>query len=297
MNTYQKLKKLIKENYPNYLGLWDRAEEENSDEWLDEFSYHIDMVFGNYADKGLSEAADGYAEFCTEAIRSQLYFERHGTYQASSYQDVLETCYQSEDYMDRRYLPGQFLSHYVWPHHRLMLRGFVNYFIKKIGDIQSFYEVGVGCGMYSLKVLEQFPLSFGKGFDISQYALDFTKRVVDSHGLGKNYSIHNKDIIADPPHEKCNFVVSQEVLEHLEDPLAFVKSLRAITQSGGFGYITAAINAGHTDHIYLYRTAEEVSLQLTEAGWSIIDQQVECNYPEKPTDMRPTVAGFLVQNT
>ena len=261
MNTYEKLKSRIQQKYPNFAPLWGRAEADGGPGWVQEFSTHTERVFGGSGERGIWEAVDGYAEFCTEAIRSQIFFEKHGRYKASNYNEVLEQCYHSEDYMARRYLPGQFLSHFIWPHHCKMLRGYVDRFIPAAGDIKLFYEVGVGCGMYSLKTLQAKPDSKGVGFDISQYALDFTKRVADVHGVGHRYRIQNQDIIASPPERLADFIISQEVLEHLEDPPAFIRALRNMVRPDGHGYITAAINAGHTDHIYLYRTADEVRRQ------------------------------------
>jgi SAM-dependent methyltransferase len=295
VNTYEKLKSRIEQKYPNFAPLWKSAEAEGGDAWIKEFSAHNERVFGGSGERGVWEAVDGYAEFCTEAIRSQIFFEKTGRYKASNYAEVLEECYHSEDYMARRYLPGQFLSHFIWPHHRKMLRGFVDRFLPVVGDIKLFYEVGVGCGMYSLKTLEARPGSDGVGFDISQYALDFTKRVADVHGYKDRYRIENRDIIAAPPEARADFIISQEVLEHLEDPPAFIRALRNMVRPGGYGYITAAINAGHTDHIYLYRTPEEVRRQIEESGWTVLDEQVEFNYPDKPVELRPTVAGFLVR--
>lgn len=297
MSTYEELKSRIQQKYPNFAPLWSQAEADGGPAWVEEFSAHTEYVFGGAAAPRLWEAVDGYAEFCTEAIRSQIFFEKHGRYKASNYAEVLEECYHSEDYMARRYLPGQFLSHFIWPHHRKMLRGYVDRFLPAAGEIKLFYEVGVGCGMYSLKTLEARPEAEGVGFDISQYALDFTKRVADVHGLGRRYRIENRDIIGSPPARLADFIISQEVLEHLEDPPAFIQALRNMVRPGGHGYITAAINAGHTDHIYLYRTPEEVRRQIEASGWTVLDEQVEFNYPNKPIELRPTVAGFLVRNS
>jgi hypothetical protein len=297
VNTFEQMKSRIRQKYPNFAALWATAERDGGPAWVRELSAHTDRVFGGNDERGIWEAVDGYAEFCTEAIRAQIFFEKHGRYQASNYAEVLRDCYHSEDYMARRYLPGQFLSHFIWPHHGRMLRGYLERFLPAAGNIKLFYEVGVGCGMYSLKTLQERPGSVGVGFDISQYALDFTKRVIDVHGIGDRYSIENRDIIASPPEQRADFIISQEVLEHLEDPPTFIRALRNMVRSGAHGYITAAINAGHTDHIYLYRSAEEVARQLKDGGWTVLDQQVEFNYPDKPVEKRPTVAGFLVQNS
>ena len=239
---------------------------------------------------------EGYAEFCTEALRAQVFFEKHGHYKASNYQEVLKECYHSSDYMEKRYLPGQYLSHSIWPHHQRMLRHFTEVLLPKIsGDVALFYEIGVGCGMYSQKTLQALPAVRGIGYDISDYALKFTYRVLQAHGLADRYEIRNQDIISNPIEQKADFIICQEVLEHLEDPQAFIHGLFAAARPGGWAYITAAINAAHTDHIYLYRSPDEVSAQITQAGWEILDTQIECNYPEKPVEFRPTIAGFLAR--
>lgn len=38
---------------------------------------------------------------------------------------------------------------------------------------------------------------------------------------------------------------------------------------GGKAFITAALNAPNADHIYLYRTSEEVKVQLADTGFAI----------------------------
>jgi SAM-dependent methyltransferase len=293
-SIFAQLSQIIHKSYPNYSSLWDKSYQEFGSAWEHEISENIAKVFGCEPNKRWNEAVDGYAEFCTEALRAQVFFEKNGRYQASNYQEVLKECYHSADYMERRYLPGQYLSHSIWPHHQRMLQHFINVLLPKIAkDVTLFYEVGVGCGMYSQKTLQTLPQVQGVGYDISDYALDFTMQIVSDHGLSSRYKSRNQDIIASPIEEKCDFVISQEVLEHLEDPQAFIHGLYAAVRPGGWSYITAAINAAHTDHIYLYRSPDEVRAQIENAGWKIVDTQIECNYPEKPIEQRPTIAGFL----
>lgn len=293
-SAFHKLFRILQKRYPNYASLWGKSLEEFGKEWEKEISDNIERVFGVNPNPSWDEAVDGYAEFCTEALRAQVFFEKNGRYQASNYQDVLKACYHSADYMEKRYLPGQYLSHSIWPHHQRMLRHFVGELIPKISsDVSMFYEVGVGCGMYSQLTLKYLKQVRGVGYDISDYALDFTMRIIKAHNLQNRYKTLNQDIISRPILQKCDFVISQEVLEHLENPQEFIHGLYSAVRPGGWSYITAAINAAHTDHIYLYRSADEVRKQIENAGWSVVDAQIECNYPEKPIEKRPTIAGFL----
>ena len=295
-SIFLKLYDLIKRDYPQFSSLWLKSREEFGPRWEKEISTNIARVFGETRSQRWDEAVEGYAEFCIDALRAQVYFEKTGTYEQKDYSAVLRDCYHSADYMNRRYLPGQYLSHYIWPHHQKMLRHFVDKLLPQVvKDVKLFYEVGVGCGMYSQKTLENLPGSHGAGFDISDFALNFTLKTTELHGFAGRYKIFNQNVIDTPTTELADMVISQEVLEHLDDPESFIRALHRMTRPGGWGYITAAINAAHTDHIYHYHTPKEVQDQLEKSGWRVADAQIESNYPEKPEHLRPTIAGYLVR--
>ena len=291
--TFQRLYAELESSYPNYAAVWRRSRAEFGPRWEEEISTNIGRVFGPEPGPAWKEAIDGYAEFCTDALRAQVFFERNGRYQASNYDDVSRDCYHSADYMERRYLPGQYLSHYVWPHHQRMLAGFLETFLPRCGPTSTFYEVGVGCGMYSQKLLEHLPAAVGAGIDISEYSLRFTERIVGAHGFGDRYRTIQTDIFDHALPAPADLVVCQEVLEHLEDPETFVEKLFLLTRPGGHAYVSAAVNAAHTDHIYLYRSTAEVKAQIDAAGFLCLGEQVETSYPEKPEHLRPTIVGFF----
>lgn len=295
-SVFKKLYQVMVKKYPTYAALWLKSLNEFGKNWEEEISHNISCVFGCEYNERWEEAVSGYAEFCTEALRAQVFFEKNNCYKASDYDAVVRECYHSPDYMKERYLPGQYLSHYIWPHHQKMLRHFIQNLIPRIkDDISLFYEVGVGCGMYSQWSLCAMPKVHGIGYDISDYSLEFTLRVVQSHGFNNRYKVKKQDILTTPIEEEADFIISQEVLEHLEDPQTFIVGLYKATRTGRWGYITAAINAAHTDHIYLYRNPKEVHDQIEAAGWDVCDIQIESNYPEKPIEVRPTIAGYLVR--
>jgi len=293
--VFSQMYAIMRESYPRFAELWAKSRQDFGPEWEKDFSQKISKLFGDTRNERWTFATDGYAEFCTDALRAQVFFDKHGRYQASNYDDVFKNCYSNYDYMGKRYLPGQYLSHYVWPHHHSMLRRYLAKLPDFASGVKTFFEVGVGCGMYSHLTLEKMPGTKGTAFDISQHSLDFAANVMKVNGLADRYSTRNCDIIKNPPSDKCDLIICQEVLEHLEDPQLFIGALRNMTKENGLGYITAAINAGHTDHIYLYRKPEEVQAQLEKAGWKILDTHIEQAYPEKPEHQRPTIAGYFLR--
>ncbi len=290
VSVYEQMLQMTQERYPNYATIWESSREEFGERWVNEFDSSIVALFGSDPDYW-KEAIDGYAEFCTDALRSQIYFERNKKYKVSSYAEVAEACYHNADFMLRCYLPGMFLSHFIWPHHHRMLEYFRG-LVSHMCDVRTFSEVGTGCGMYSKEPLALIPKASGAGYDISRHSLDFTERVVNAFGFGDRYRTEVRDIIANTP-EPVDLVICQEVLEHIEDPGEFVMSLFDMTNPGGLAYISAAINAGHVDHIYLYRNPGEVQDHLTQAGFEIIDSRAEYAYEGKPIDITPCHGAFL----
>jgi 2-polyprenyl-3-methyl-5-hydroxy-6-metoxy-1,4-benzoquinol methylase len=88
--------------------------------------------------------------------------------------------------------------------------------------------------------------------------------------------------------------VSVEVLEHLEDPPAFLRALYGMLRKGGVGYITAAINAPNADHIYLYRSIEEVLKEIEAAGFKMIEHAEYLGYVPKPGESVPSGGVCIV---
>jgi cyclopropane fatty-acyl-phospholipid synthase-like methyltransferase len=141
--------------------------------------------------------------------------------------------------------------------------------------------------------LEALPGSRGVGLDISPYALEFTHAMLRSFGLGERYEVRNQDIRDGAP--PCDFLVCQEVLEHIENPAEFCRWLQALVRPGGKAYVTAALNAAHSDHIYLFREPRELEEMLRAAGFQPVHAQEEFAPGSKPRAITPSLAGFLCE--
>jgi SAM-dependent methyltransferase len=287
----------MEKRYPVLASVWVNARERFGQEWLRDAIPGIETMYGRITDPlsdDLLDVMEGYAEFANDAMRSQVFFERHGRYKASSHAEVSRECYHNEEHMNRRYLPGMYLSHYVWPQHYLMLRGFKSLVLPRVRSSRLFFEVGVGCGMYSKTTLQELPEIRGVAFDISQHSLDYAGKMLNAYGVGSRYKLENHDI-SRGYREKCDFLICQEVLEHLEQPATFCTWLSDMVKPGGHAYITAALNAAHSDHIYLFRKPEELEAMVRAAGFQPLHMHEECAPGTKPRNLTPSLCGIYCQ--
>ncbi len=263
--------------------------------WRDEFEDTLSHLLENQ--EQITQAIDGYASFAIDAIRLHRTFEKTGEYVAKTYEEAANEVYLNPEYMLNLYLPGILLSHFLWPHHYRQRRFFESAFVPdvRLQGGSMFFDVGIGTGYYSRLMLATSPEMRGRGYDISPTAKQYAERHVRAFGADSRYEVVLRDVIEDTPEEQAPWIVSVEVLEHLEDPLSFLKALRRLLAPSGKAFITAALNAPNADHIYLYRTAEEVVRQLTEAGFHVEQYHFARAYvPRKPENPVPEIAAFIV---
>jgi SAM-dependent methyltransferase len=264
------------------------------DKWADEFDDTIERLFPG--DDDIALAVDGYSRFALDVLRLQARFDQTGVYEARAYADVARDVYANDEYMRTCYLPGLLLSQYLWPHHHRQARFFEGVFLEDMrrAGAERFYDIGVGTGFYSRLALVGAPQVNGVGFDISPSSRDYAEHHASAFGAADRYRVELRDVLREPP-EPVDWLVSVEVLEHLEDPVEFIRALRGLLRPGGKGFIATALNAPNADHIYLYRTADDVISQLRQGGFAV--EQYFCALAGKPTrsDLPVAeVAAFIV---
>ncbi|OIO39112.1 MAG: hypothetical protein AUJ72_01385 [Candidatus Omnitrophica bacterium CG1_02_46_14] len=294
--VFDRLSELARERTPFFADVWKRQEKEFGSPWVRDIAENVSLFLGERDEEAWKKALDGYADFSMDAARQQNYFEENRQYQGVSSANLLSSCYEDRDFMMMTYLPGLYLSHFLWRHHYKLLRFFRSKVLPSLTSPKFFYEIGVGTGLYSYETLRYFSDAHGHGIDISQYSLDFTGRLLTAGGMSKRYQCEKMDIFKsclEP--EKADFLVCQEVLEHLEDPERSCRILLTLIKPSAKAYITAAINAAHTDHIYLFNSPSEVEAMLRSAGWRIIRSCAEYAYTGKALEVTPCVAGFLCE--
>lgn len=243
-----------------------RAAAEFGPAWEQDFEAMLERFYAS--DAALEDAVKGYAAFVMDSMRRQKRFEQTLAYPAKTYAEAAAEVYYNDDYMRRQYLPGLLLSHYLWTHHYQQIEYYKAFFLPWLArqGVQSFAEVGVGTGIYSRLALQALPTLRGTGLDISPLSLEFSGAHIGSFGFSDRYTLRRQDILAEDCPERYRAVICVEVLEHLEDPVAFLAGLRRLATPDARLFVTAALNAAHADHIYLYRKPEEVLAQVEAAG-------------------------------
>lgn len=273
----------------------DRCFELFGETWANEFEQIISSLFPN--PETLTAAVKGYATFAMHSMRLQALFERELKYKTKTHNQASSEVYFNEQHMMQEYLPGLLLSHFLWPHHYRQLQFFDSAFVQsmRVAGANSFIEVGIGTGLYSTMLLRKLPNVIGLGLDISPSSKAFTEAQMKALNIANRYHVELRDITSSPLEEKTNWLICVEVLEHLDDPVAFLKGLRHNLAPGARAFITAALNAAHSDHIYLYRDANEVLAHLVEAGFTLEQSFVGSAYkPASHGVPVPQAAAFIV---
>lgn len=301
MNTrekYENIKSQIESKYPFFAGILSKAEKVMDEKWYSELVDDLELLFGDVKSEAFEKALLGYVEFSIDAAKNQEFFIRNGKYKASNFAEVKETLLDNPEHMLGNYLPGMFVSHYFWPHHYTMGRRYKDEVIPMVKEHNPkyFVEVGTGSAMYSKLTMEELPEVQGFGYDISPHSVSFGRGVAKTFGFDDRFTFIQQDAFANPPERKADYIVSQEVLEHLEDPFTFCKNLCAILSDDGCAYITAAITAAHSDHIYLFSHPDELLTMLEAAGFRSLHYVEEASVDTRVPDKTPRICGhFLVK--
>jgi SAM-dependent methyltransferase len=262
------LRQLFADRHRFSKGLVERGQTAFGPHWADDFEGVLESLFDG--DDLLSSAAKGYTAFAFDSLRRQRQFEGTREYPHKTYAEAAGEVYFNQQHMEQEYLPGLLLSHYLWPHHYRQIEFFDTAFLSpfaRAADLK-FAEVGIGTALYSRRTLERVPEATGEGYDISPSSCSFAERHVAAIGAADRYEVRCQDILQHPM-APVSWLICVEVLEHLEDPVTFLRGLRSALRPGGKAFITAAVNAAHADHIYLYRDAGAVWKHLEAAGFTI----------------------------
>lgn len=212
-----------------------------------------------------------YLTILDDTFAAQLNFTRTGSYEFTKFSDVAQRVYFDQSYM-QRYMVGLALTMFFWANHVQIRRFFSATFPKRSGG--RYLEVGPGHGFFLLTAMRLGRSDSYKAVDISAASIALTDAIIRDV-LPESYpllELAELDFLTDHGLEgPFDTLVMGEVLEHVEQPLEFVRRLRALAAPAAHVFVTTCINTPAIDHIYLFRNEKEVAELVTAGGFEIKD--------------------------
>ncbi|MCB9673472.1 MAG: class I SAM-dependent methyltransferase [Alphaproteobacteria bacterium] len=219
----------------------------------------------------LDDLVRGYRWMCDMVFEEELGFRRTGRYRHASFAEVDRLVYQDRAAMTA-YMHGLLASEVLWVQHARSLEYFVERFLPGNREGYRHLEVGPGHGILFWYAASDPRCSALVGYDISPTSLDATRRCLETLGVDRPFALEARDITAPlGVSEPFDSIAISEVCEHLEDPVAALRSLRGILAPGGRMYVNVPINAPAIDHITLLETPEAAVEMVESAGFRVLD--------------------------
>ena len=237
----------------------------------DAFRKRARLFFGRYV--AYLESAGRTLDFGLECFRrlrasvqeERIKFLRSGRYANESFADVNRAVYGNPEMM-QSYIHGLAFAQFLWPEQYRRFSFFCENLDAYRDSIDSYLEVGGGHGLYVMEASQRLrPRTRFDVVDISTSSLELAK------GVATDPRIHYQltDIFDLPDRPQYDFITMGEVLEHVERPRELLAKIRTLLSDRGHAYITTPANAPMVDHIYLFRSADEIRAMLHESGFSI----------------------------
>lgn len=214
--------------------------------------------------------AEAYLTIVDDTFQEELFFRETGKYRCSSYREAAERVYDNPGYMER-YMIGLGLTSFWWINHVLMKRFFEASLPALAGG--SYLEVGPGHGIYFLAALDSGLFSRCRAIDISQTSVDLTNRLVGGGFFGNHSGnlVERMDFFDMSPDAAIDTLVMGEVLEHVEDPAAFLRKAHEVAAPAAKLFLTTCINSPAVDHIYNPESFANLKRLVENQGFRLAD--------------------------
>ena len=272
INIFKNIVNGIKEKQPLHRPKIESFLERQSAEYFLNAEKYLDALFSVAKEKfnySIDDFIESYIEFCKMIVQEAIYFKKHGVYRSKNQQNNL-LYYQNNDYMFS-YMFGLGISQFLWPNHLKMWSFFKDICKDSNLNVKNYLEVGPGHGFYLCEAMKCFKEASIHLIDLSEASIDITKKMCKklmNHSY--NLTTINKDFLDIKPQKKTfDLIVICEVLEHLDDPLSFLKHTHKILNKNGLAIISTCANSACVDHIYLYHSIEHIKSHIVEENFRI----------------------------
>lgn len=222
--------------------------------------------------RDLAYLADCYNTITKDTLAEQLYFMKHGRYRYARFSDVAGNVYFDDEYMNK-YMYGLALTSFLWPNHARLFEFFEQTFPR--GKTGAYLEIGPGHGSYLRRAAELGDFDLLLGIDISPTSVAMTRDVLAnaSPPLRAAVRIVEADFLnMREESRRYACIVMGEVLEHVEEPDRFLHAIAAAATPETHVFVTTCVNAPAVDHIYLFRSTDDVEALVDRCGFDVVER-------------------------
>ncbi|WP_018691866.1 class I SAM-dependent methyltransferase [Algicola sagamiensis] len=212
-----------------------------------------------------------FTRMCKEFLKEQMYLERTGQYRYQSAVEAFEKTLSSPDEA-KQYLQALLMSQAFWRNHRQIIYFFRDQFLAGAPENGRVLEVPSGTGFFLSDFMRKMKHWEGLSLDLSSVAIEFAGM---THALlnAPDATFQNKNLFDLSEGEPFDRIICGELIEHVNHPDEVLRILKQHLTTNGQVFITTAIWAASTDHVYLFRNAEDVRKLLREE-FQIVDELV-----------------------
>lgn len=213
-----------------------------------------------------------------EFLKLQALLEKDKRYLYSSFAEVEKHVFKKKQEGNESgvdYLWGLYFTQIFWVTHHNVFNFFLDSFVATSEKQGLCLDVPSGSGMFLAQFLQANSLWTGEAVDLSDSSISLTKKLFSAKDLLHRVSIEKKDFFDYGDGAKFDRIICTEFLEHVENPLSVLKKLHELLAPAGELFLTTVVWAAFTDHIFLYRNAEEIRRHIHASGFRIKKELVQ----------------------
>ena len=220
---------------------------------------------------------DAYAKTCFEFMKLQNKFLKTGQYAATSQKSLESNLYAHVEAMEP-YLLGLLSTYLYWENHSKIFDFYCEQFsliAEQVAEAKTM-EIGTGHGLFASYLLEKNPSMTYLGIDISLSSLNFSRNLLNVKFPHREIDLVQQDATSSDFSyiKKYDFVICCEVLEHVEEPVKLLQNIRSSMNKNGKAFITTVSNLEAVDHIFLFKSSEEIRNLIKSTGFTILEERV-----------------------
>lgn len=209
------------------------------------------------SEDNFENAIKAFIKYSHEYLLLQSKLEKEGKYLYSTFDEANKNVYQNER-MNEYYLDGLLLSQVLWPNHYKMGQYLLQH-TSLAGPSSMILNVPSGTGIYSYLIARYFKYKRLYSVDISIYSKSYTETLLQCSNLDtEKIAVETGDVFNLEYDREFDFVICDELLEHVEAPEDLLGRLSNFLKDTGAVFLTTAIYAAAIDHIYLFNNVSAV---------------------------------------